>query len=80
VFADTGRCRYYKGVEGLALALRDYFGDEFDELVEESDFEEQPRTLGEILEAEGEFFDRVSFQRAIVKRDVEAATRGPSTS
>jgi hypothetical protein len=73
LFDNVDRSRYYKGVEGLALALRDYFGEEFDELVEESDFEEEPRQLVEILEAEAEFFERVSFQRAINR---EARQRG----
>jgi len=69
VFRGTrGQSRYYKGIEGLALALRDYFGDEFDELVQESDFEEEPRTLAEIHEAEHEFFDRIWYERHLMFR------------
>jgi hypothetical protein len=65
------RSGYYTGVEGLVLVLRDRFGEEFDELVEESDFREEPRTLNEIVEAEQECFERVSFNRALVRADKE---------
>jgi hypothetical protein len=79
-FDETGRSRYYHGLEGLALALRDHFGEEFDELLEDSDFEELPRTLAEIHEAEQEFYDRIWYDR-----DHEDGTRrcraseGPSS-
>ncbi len=36
--------------------------------MEESDFEEEPRTLAEILAAEKEFFDRVWYERHLVFR------------
>ena len=63
LFTDDGSSSYFKGVEGIALALQEHFGEEFDELVEESDFEEEPRTLAEIQEAEQEFFS-ISLVRA----------------
>jgi hypothetical protein len=46
-------------VDGLSSALADYLGEEFEEILEMSDFQEDPRRLAEILEAEQEFFDRV---------------------
>jgi hypothetical protein len=65
---DDGSSSYFKGVEGIVLALQEHFGDEFDELVEESDFEEEPRTLAEIQEAEQEFFDRMWYERHLMFR------------
>jgi len=56
---DGGRSRYFLGVDGLSSALADYLGEEFEEILEMSDFQEDPRRLAEILEAEQEFFDRV---------------------
>jgi hypothetical protein len=57
--------RYFYRIEGLYTALVSYLGDEFDQVLEESDFQENPRTLTEILEAEQEFFDRVWFERSV---------------
>jgi hypothetical protein len=68
LFADDSSNYCYQ-VEGLITALESYFGDEFKELVEESDFQEEPRTLKEILEAEQEFFDRIWYERHLVFRD-----------
>lgn len=59
---------FHLGVEGLVSLLQEVFGDEFKELVEESDFYEEPRRLDEILEAEQEFFDRVWHERHLVFR------------
>jgi hypothetical protein len=51
-----------------------YLGDEFEQVLEESDFQE---TLTEILEAELEFFDRVWFERSVRYTDRwEAGHRG----
>lgn len=58
---------YYLGVEGLVEALRAHYHEEFDELVEESDFTEEPRRLDEILQAEQEYFDLISFDRHLVR-------------
>jgi len=68
LFPDDGPSSYYMRVEGLALALKEHIGEEFDELVEESDFEVEPRTLAEIQEGEEEFFDRVWYERHLVFR------------
>jgi predicted nucleic acid-binding protein len=54
--------RYFYRVEGLSAALADYYGEEFEEILEMSDFQEDPRTLDEILEAEKEFFDRCWYE------------------
>jgi hypothetical protein len=67
LFADDSSNYFYR-VEGLEAALDSHFGEEFKELVEESDFQEEPRTLDEILEAEQEFFDRVWYERHLVFR------------
>jgi hypothetical protein len=56
---------YWLGVDGLDSALRAEFGDEYDEVLEESDFREGPRRLYEILEAESEMFDRIWYNRSI---------------
>ncbi len=56
---DGSTSRYFYRIEGLQEALAGYLGDEFEQLLAESDFQEDPRTLTEILEAEQEFFDRV---------------------
>lgn len=66
---DGQRSRYYTGVQGLEDALRDHFDEELEELLEGADFQDEPRSLNEILEAEGEFFDRVSFNRQLVRED-----------
>jgi hypothetical protein len=66
--------RYLYQVEGLHAALLDYFGDEFTEEYEEVEFltsEGEPRTLAEIVDAEGEFFDRVWYVRSVVHHDAE---------
>lgn len=62
---ESERSRYGLGVEGLDAILRAEFGDEFDELVEESDFREEPRRLDEIQQAEKELFDRIWYQRSM---------------
>lgn len=65
LFARDGSS-YALGVEGLNQVLLDYFGNELEELFAESDFREEPRRLDEILEAEGEFFDRVWYHRSLM--------------
>lgn len=57
---------YYYAVDGLQAALADFCGEEFEEVLDMSDFQENPRTLAEILEAEQEFFDRVWYERSVV--------------
>jgi predicted nucleic acid-binding protein len=63
---DGRASRYYYAVEGFQTALADYFGEEFEEVLEMSDFQEDPRTLREILEAEQEFFDRIWYERSML--------------
>jgi PIN domain len=68
------RSHYIYGVDDFKSALEDYFGDEFRELSEETEFlEEEPRTLEEILDAEQEFFDKVWYVRSVVTSDEDVA-------
>lgn len=53
------------GVDGLNAILLDHFGEEIEELFEESDFEEEPRRLDEIAGAEHELFDRIWHHRSL---------------
>lgn len=63
-FVDEGS-NYWLGVDGLDAALRTHLGEAYDELLAESDFREDPRRLDEILEAESEMFDRISYNRSL---------------
>jgi hypothetical protein len=61
----------------LAAALAAHFPNEFDELLEEFDFREEPRNYEEIRAAEEEMFDRVWYDRSMQHehdegRDVDA--------
>ncbi len=63
-----GRSRYLYGEDALRLALEEYFGDQFIELSEETEFlQDEPRTFAEILEAEQEFFEKVWYVRSVVR-------------
>lgn len=73
LFAAEGSS-YGLGVEGLSTVLSTHFNgaelgdygyEGFSELLEESDFQEEPRRLDEIQAAEQEFFDRISYQRTV---------------
>jgi PIN domain len=64
-FFDGETSTYHLGVDGLDAALRQAFGEDFDELLEEVDFQEEPRRLDEIQEAEQEFFDRIWYNRSL---------------
>lgn len=57
--------RYALGVDGLDACLRDHFGDAIEELFEETDFQEEPRRLDEIVAAETEMFDRIWYHRSL---------------
>jgi hypothetical protein len=61
--------RYLYQIEGLESAISDYIGEEFAYVLEESDFQEDPRTLAEIVDAEQEFFDRVWYERSVRHTD-----------
>jgi len=56
---------YGLGVDGLNSILLDHFGDEIEELFEETEFEEEPRRLDEIVEAEQQLFDRIWYHRSL---------------
>jgi hypothetical protein len=56
---------YWLGVDGLDSALLDTFGEEYQELLDESDFREEPRRLDEIVDAESELFDRIWYNRSL---------------
>lgn len=71
IFGDR-RTRYLLGLEGLAAGLKEHFGDEFEELVEDVELvQEEPRTLVEILEAEREFFDKIWYVRTLIRQEKE---------
>ncbi|MFD6771188.1 PIN domain-containing protein [Micromonospora chalcea] len=71
IFGD-GRTRYLLGLEGLAAGLKEHFGNEFEELVEDVELvQEEPRTLVEILEAEREFFDKIWYVRTLIRQEKE---------
>ena len=73
LFAED-RSRYLYGEDSLKSALEEYFGDEFVELSEETEFlQEEPRTFAEILEAEQEFFDKVWYVRSVTTSDEDVA-------
>lgn len=76
---DHEGSRYALGVEGLDAVLRVHFAASYDELLEESCFEQEPRRLDEIQACEQEFFERISYQRAInrVYREVEPGDPSP---
>lgn len=60
----------------LVAALAKHFPDDFEGMLEEFDFHEEPRNWDEIREAEQEFFDRVWYQRKInleYREDADAA-------
>jgi hypothetical protein len=64
---DEERSGYFYGVDGLDSVLMAALGDKFTELIEETElFDEEPRTLAEILEAEREFFDKVWYVRKLI--------------
>lgn len=63
---DGAGSRYALGVEGLFAIMRDHFGEELEELLEETDFVEEPRRLDEIMAAETEMFDRIWYHRSLM--------------
>ncbi len=63
---DGRESTYCLGVEGLEAALADEFGEEWDELIADTYFEEEPRRLDEILAAEQEMFDRIWYDRSML--------------
>lgn len=67
--------QYALGVDGLDMILRTHFGEEIEELFEETDFQEEPRRLDEIVAAETEMFDRIWYHRSI-QHDYRAEREG----
>lgn len=63
-FAPEGST-YALGVDGLNEVLLAHFGLEIEELFAETNFVEEPRRLGEIVEAEKRLFDRVWHHRSL---------------
>lgn len=58
---------YLYGVDGLNANLEDYFGDEYLEMVAETEFlQEEPRTFAEILETYNEFWHKVWYVRNFI--------------
>jgi predicted nucleic acid-binding protein len=75
---DGTSSRYLYGVDGLQDILDDHLGDELEQILIMSDFQEDPRTLQEIQLAEQEFYDRVWYERSVRHTDDwEAGRRGP---
>ncbi|MEU4836405.1 PIN domain-containing protein [Streptosporangium sp. NPDC023615] len=71
IFNDQ-RARYLLGLEGLTTGLKEHFGEEFEELAEDVEFfQEEPRTLVEILEAEREYFDKIWYVRSLIRQEKE---------
>jgi hypothetical protein len=64
LFTDAGSL-YGVGVDGLDTVLRDQLGEDYDELLDELYFEEEPRRLDEILSAEQDLFDRIWYNRSL---------------
>jgi len=56
---------YALGVDGLNSTLLAHFGEEIEELFAETYFEEEPRRLGEITDAEKALFDRIWHHRTL---------------
>jgi hypothetical protein len=59
---DGSRSDYFLS---LVASLDKHFPDEFDDMLEEFDFHEDPRNWDEIHEAEEELFDRIWYQRSL---------------
>ncbi len=75
---DEPRSRYVYGVDGLRAMLAADFGGEFEELAEEVHLvHEEPRTFGEILDAEQEYFDKVWYIRHLIHLEKEAGEVDP---
>lgn len=64
VFAHIAS-KYAFGFEGLESTLQDQFGNDLIEILEESDYADNPRLLAEVQEWEQELFDRIWYQRKL---------------
>ena len=75
---DLAHSTYRLCAAELEQVLRDHFGDELEELIEETDIREEPRRLDEIQAAEKELLDRIWYDRSLQadyrqKREGDAA-------
>ncbi|WP_133061591.1 PIN domain-containing protein [Streptosporangium minutum] len=71
------KSHYLYGIDGLNKILEEYFGEEFIEEADDTEFLHQDtRTFTEILEAEYEFFDKISHVRKIIIAERDAAAKG----
>lgn len=70
---------YAYEVDGLHAVLMHCFGEQLTEISDETEILfEEPRTLGEILEAEREFFDKVWYVRKLILQErIEAGESEP---
>jgi PIN domain len=59
---DRSQSHYFLS---LVASLDKHFPDEFDDMLDEFDFREDPRNWEEIHEAEEELFDRIWYQRSL---------------
>lgn len=59
---STEKCAYSIS---LATTLGSIFSEEYEELIDEFDYQEVPRKLSEILSSEQEFFDRIWYNRSL---------------
>lgn len=67
---DGNRSGYFLS---LVAALADHFPEDFEDMLAEFDFHEEPRNWEEIREAEEEMFDRVWYERKLVGMQKEGA-------
>src|SRR3954447_22031665 len=69
---DGDESRYCMGVNGLRDLLIDELGEEFEQEADEVkslQFEDAPRTYGEIFEASEEYFDKVWYVRSLILQE-----------
>jgi hypothetical protein len=72
---DGAGSRYALGVDGLDAVLRRHFDQAIQELLADTDFQEEPRRLDEIVLAEQELFDRIWYHRSL-QRDYRLEDAG----
>ena len=76
---EQGGSTYGLGVDGLNSILLEHFGGEIEELFRESEFEEEPRRLDEIVQAEQQLFDRIWYHRSL-QHEYRLADAGDETA
>ncbi|GAA4010363.1 hypothetical protein GCM10022247_35670 [Allokutzneria multivorans] len=69
-FFDGDRSSYYHNVDGLTQALLTHFGNEFTELVTETQkVQQEPRALQEIVGAHNEYRQRIWYFRRVLQEE-----------